>query len=293
MLNIKNDNQLIGNQEYLMNNKTTKVNNLDANSFPSSIPISNNDKIANTLPLMYNKSHSHPIYGNKDLIGISNNNLDSLVKSELTSSSNPIDISVNVTNPIIDVNNSLLNPSLNQSLLNSNSTSLSYPLTTNTLASNITYPNSSSNTTSSSVVPPLLNTTTSLISSIPNTKINPQPILPKTEQKPVSLAPQETKSRFTSVARKVAPPLKAHPPKTYVKNTTIRNKPTAIDPEEKRRRNTEASARFRARKKFTEIMLKQQTHDLSCKCCELEKQLAEAKREIYWLKQLLIAKNQS
>ncbi|OUM67311.1 hypothetical protein PIROE2DRAFT_27661, partial [Piromyces sp. E2] len=58
--------------------------------------------------------------------------------------------------------------------------------------------------------------------------------------------------------------------------------------EEKRRRNTEASARFRARKKFTEIMLKQQTHDLSCKCCELEKQLAEAKREIYWLKQLLI-----
>ncbi|ORX52513.1 hypothetical protein BCR36DRAFT_411410 [Piromyces finnis] len=290
-LNIKNNNQLIRDQEYLMNN------NLDINSYSSSTPIQNHDELTSTMTSMiYNETDPHPLYDRKDLPDIPNNNRSSIFKQQkLTSSSNSIDNSIKVSNSLLNVNNPLLNSPLNQSLLDINSsstTSLSYPLTTNPLNTEVSFKNQPSNITSSSLVPPLLNSNTSLVPTIPNTKIAPA-ILSKTEQKLINIAPKETKSRFTSIARTLAPPLKAHPHKTYVKNTTIRNKPSTIDPEEKRRRNTEASARFRARKKFTEIMLKQQTHDLSCKCCELEKQLAEAKREIYWLKQLLIAKNQS
>ncbi|KAG4086638.1 hypothetical protein H8356DRAFT_1316585 [Neocallimastix lanati (nom. inval.)] len=278
MLNIKNinDNQI-------STNPTTEVNNL--NTFPTTRSMMNNDKITTSLPTIYTKSNSVPIYSHKDP------KLSSLekseIKSELTSSPNQIDISTTSV-----LNNSLLNQSIINAT-NSHSNIIYPPITTplNTTSFSNTNFNTTTaaNITSTLMTPLSLSNTTAITNAIPSSTLIPKNI---EEKKLLNIVPKpkEIKSRFTSVARTVAPPLKVNPPKTYVKNTTIRTKSSVIDPEEKRRRNTEASARFRARKKFTEIMLKQQTHDLSCKCCELEKELAEAKREIYWLKQLLIAK---
>ncbi|KAG4106134.1 hypothetical protein H8356DRAFT_1026559 [Neocallimastix lanati (nom. inval.)] len=278
----------------LSNSKASEINNLT--TYPSSLSIMNNNKIISNLPTLYTKSNSLPIYTQKDISTSSSilskdASLSPLVKAEikgeLTSSPSHIDISASSV-----TNNSLLNQSI-VSVTNSPS-NISYPQPTSSL-STTTYPNSnfstptSTNISSSLMTSLSLSNTSTITSSIPSsTLINNN----NEEKKLVTIKPKtkEIKSRFTNIARTVAPPLKVNPPKTYVKNSTIRNKSTVLDPEEKRRRNTEASARFRARKKFTEIMLKQQTHDLSCKCCELEKELAEAKREIYWLKQLLIAK---
>ncbi|ORX81681.1 hypothetical protein BCR32DRAFT_220040 [Anaeromyces robustus] len=290
----------------MLNNLTTKVdnNNLNMNGYPS-LSIMDNEKIATNLPNIYTKSHSLPIYAERNLMNSStpsssssllnkNNNLTSLTTTEINNTMIP---STNNNNPITTA-------LLNQSLVNINTNSTPSNLTYTSPTSSLNISTSSTSNIDLSVIPPIQSNlssisnpaipTTSNLSNFNNSSFsstNPTAILPKTEDKSrLKTTTQETKSRFTNLARTVAPPLKVNPPKTYVKNTTIRNKPSAIDPEEKRRRNTEASARFRARKKFTEIMLKQQTHDLSCKCCELEKQLAEAKREIYWLKQLLIAK---
>ena len=252
----------------------------------------------NPLNVICTKNQSLPIYSGEnfpDTTSIVNKDntsttLTTNIKKELpaTTVNNSINITVTPS-----MNNPLLNASLDPIVPNINS----IPPTT---SSHLTYPLPNDTTTL-----PMMNTTPSM-----ETSSSSDPVITKATTIPTSITtltttavsglnqqsnilPQtkiETKSRFTSVARTVAPPIKPHIHKTYVKNTTIRSKPAAIDPEEKRRRNTEASARFRARKKFTEIMLKQQTHDLSCKCCELEKQLEEAKKEIYWLKQLLIAK---
>eukprot|EP00833_Pecoramyces_ruminatium_P006759 jgi/Orpsp1_1/1180791/evm.model.c7180000074635.2 len=270
--------------DYILNNdKTTEMNNINDTSYPTTIPLMNNEKITTSIPSIYTKSHSLPIYPQKDLAGSSSsilnksNDLNTLVKSEIKNELTSSPGHINISNSLIS------NPLLNQPLTNvTTNPSLTFPQPSS--LNPTTYPNTNFNTTSTTNIP------TTLMNSLPQSTT---PNIPnKNEEKHLNIIPKtkETKSRFTSVARTVAPPLKVNPPKTYVKNTTIRNKSTTIDPEEKRRRNTEASARFRARKKFTEIMLKQQTHDLSCKCCELEKQLAEAKREIYWLKQLLIAK---
>jgi len=266
--------------DYILNNdKITEMNNLNASTYPTTVSLINNEKIATTIPSLYPKSHSLPSLNNSSSIINKDNDLNTLVKSgiknEITSSPGHINIATTSL-----INSPLINQSLT-SVTSTTSANLTYPPPSTSLNAT-TYPNTNFSTTA----------------NIPTTLMNPlsQPSIPvmttKNEEKHLNIVPKtkETKSRFTNVARTVAPPLKVNPPKTYVKNTTIRNKSSVIDPEEKRRRNTEASARFRARKKFTEIMLKQQTHDLSCKCCELEKQLAEAKREIYWLKQLLIAK---
>jgi len=292
----------------ILNNPPNVDNNLNMNAY-TPLSILDGEKIAPNLSNIYTKSNSLPIFAEKNLINPStaaattsstlldkDNSLATLVKTEPNDKLIPSVATIPITNTLI--NQSLVNINTNSSSPNlvypSSTTSLNNNLITTGATPNISLPliPPPMQSNISSISNPAISTTTSLANYNPAfTSTKPTAILPKTEDKPrLKTTTQETKSRFTSVARTIAPPLKVNPPKTYVKNTTIRSKPSVIDPEEKRRRNTEASARFRARKKFTEIMLKQQTHDLSCKCCELEKQLAEAKREIYWLKQLLIAK---
>jgi len=285
--------------EYLLNDNKATTDVTSINSFPSIIA---DDKLANPLNGIYTKNQSLPVYSGKDLPDTtsiltkdnSSATLATNIEKELSSPSTTVSNSINVTvPPSFNVNNPLLNPSLNPAIPNMNtippstSSNLTYSLPNGTNTFSMTNPIPSMEASSSSV--PVITeaiTAPTSTATVTTTTISDQSqqlnILPQTKK--------ETKSRFTSVARSVAPPPKPHIHKTYVKNTTIRSKPAAIDPEEKRRRNTEASARFRARKKFTEIMLKQQTHDLSCKCCELEKQVAEAKKEIEGGKQLLIAK---
>lgn len=60
--------------------------------------------------------------------------------------------------------------------------------------------------------------------------------------------------------------------------------------EEKRRRNTEASARFRAKKKLHRQNLEQTVAGLSERADELERQAADLRRENGWLKEIVLLK---
>ncbi|KAJ3567156.1 hypothetical protein NP233_g6555 [Leucocoprinus birnbaumii] len=61
--------------------------------------------------------------------------------------------------------------------------------------------------------------------------------------------------------------------------------------EEKRRRNTAASARFRIKKKQRTINLERSVSDLSGRAEELEKEVADLRRENGWLKEIVMLKS--
>ncbi|CAB4493868.1 hypothetical protein RhiirA5_348682 [Rhizophagus irregularis] len=89
------------------------------------------------------------------------------------------------------------------------------------------------------------------------------------------------------------------PPPTYMSHPYY-NPSTFADPEyfvkfiaeeDKRRRNTAASARFRIKKKMREQALEQNAREMSEKAEVLENRVKELEREIKWLKNLLIEKD--
>ncbi|KAI0001807.1 hypothetical protein BJV77DRAFT_907967, partial [Russula vinacea] len=57
--------------------------------------------------------------------------------------------------------------------------------------------------------------------------------------------------------------------------------------EEKRRRNTAASARFRVKKKIKSVNLERTVSDLSGRVDELEQEAADLRRENGWLKEIV------
>ena len=61
--------------------------------------------------------------------------------------------------------------------------------------------------------------------------------------------------------------------------------------EDKRRRNTAASARFRVKKKQREQALEKQTKDMSDKVSQLEGKVQQLEMENKWLKGLITDKN--
>jgi len=61
--------------------------------------------------------------------------------------------------------------------------------------------------------------------------------------------------------------------------------------EEKRRRNTAASARFRVKKKMKTLNLERTVSDLSGRVDELEQEAADLKRENVWLKDIVMLKS--
>lgn len=61
--------------------------------------------------------------------------------------------------------------------------------------------------------------------------------------------------------------------------------------EEKRKRNTAASARFRMKKKQREQALQQTVQEMTTKTEQLEKRCKELELEAKWLRALLIEKN--
>ncbi|KAH9968749.1 hypothetical protein BC827DRAFT_1121583 [Russula dissimulans] len=63
--------------------------------------------------------------------------------------------------------------------------------------------------------------------------------------------------------------------------------------EEKRRRNTAASARFRVKKKMKSLNLERTVSDLSGRVEELEQEAADLKRENVWLKDIVMLKSGS
>ncbi|KAI7857536.1 hypothetical protein BDC45DRAFT_435395, partial [Circinella umbellata] len=61
--------------------------------------------------------------------------------------------------------------------------------------------------------------------------------------------------------------------------------------EDKRRRNTAASARFRAKKKVREQAMEQSVKEMSEKSDKLEERVKSLEQEIKWLRTLLIEKS--
>lgn len=61
--------------------------------------------------------------------------------------------------------------------------------------------------------------------------------------------------------------------------------------EDKRRRNTAASARFRVKKKQREQALERTTKEMSDKCSALEQRISQLEMENKWLKNLITEKN--
>ncbi|KAI0080051.1 hypothetical protein K474DRAFT_1561252, partial [Panus rudis PR-1116 ss-1] len=61
--------------------------------------------------------------------------------------------------------------------------------------------------------------------------------------------------------------------------------------EDKRRRNTLASARFRVKKKLWTLNLERSISDLSGRVEELEREAAELRRENGWLKEIVMLKS--
>ncbi|KAJ3269606.1 hypothetical protein HDV01_001167 [Terramyces sp. JEL0728] len=67
----------------------------------------------------------------------------------------------------------------------------------------------------------------------------------------------------------------------------------ADDEDDKRRRNTEASARFRAKKKAREQAIQKEAKELQDKVTKLEEKIKEQDMEIKWLRQLVNEKQQA
>ena len=64
-----------------------------------------------------------------------------------------------------------------------------------------------------------------------------------------------------------------------------------LDEEEKRRRNTEASARFRLKKKLKEQELRSTVHEMADKIAKLEDRNRDLEQQVSWLKGLLMEKH--
>lgn len=81
---------------------------------------------------------------------------------------------------------------------------------------------------------------------------------------------------------------------TETEPTRPSTKPTPIlDEEDKRKRNTAASARFRAKKKAKENAVAQHAKDLQDKVKEMEDRIRQQDQEIRWLRQLVMERDQA
>lgn len=75
--------------------------------------------------------------------------------------------------------------------------------------------------------------------------------------------------------------------------TNVATPQTASAEEDKRRRNTEASARFRVKKKEREEALSRSANELAAKVTRLEARVEELERENRWLRGLIVGKGQA
>lgn len=70
-------------------------------------------------------------------------------------------------------------------------------------------------------------------------------------------------------------------------------RPTRLSKDDKRKRNTAASARFRIKKKMREQALQRTAYEMTEKSKRLELHIKNLEREIGWLKALVVEKNQA
>jgi hypothetical protein len=70
-------------------------------------------------------------------------------------------------------------------------------------------------------------------------------------------------------------------------------RPPVLTKEDKRRRNTQASARFRVKKKLREQVLQNTANEMTEKANRLQSRVHELEREVQWLKALVVEKKDS
>lgn len=109
---------------------------------------------------------------------------------------------------------------------------------------------------------------------------------------PISLA--EDRISASGAPSPNEPPVSAASPSTSLAGNQRKAK-EPVDSQEtlddKRRRNTEASARFRRRKKERETALSQEAKDVAKRVADLERECEDLRKENAWLKGLVIDSN--
>ncbi|KAI9257134.1 hypothetical protein BDA99DRAFT_561635 [Phascolomyces articulosus] len=119
-----------------------------------------------------------------------------------------------------------------------------------------------------------------------------------THRNPPLILPKVEPSQAKNIASSAASPTS----KQTNEKRTVNNKRPRVDEElttqereavdeDKRRRNTAASARFRAKKKVRERAMEQSVKDMTEKSEKLEERVKSLEQEIKWLRTLLIEKN--
>ncbi|KAI6005168.1 hypothetical protein F5J12DRAFT_835269 [Pisolithus orientalis] len=97
--------------------------------------------------------------------------------------------------------------------------------------------------------------------------------------------PIEASSSFATTSQSVVAP-------THVVETEQTDEAISTA-EDKRRRNTAASARFRVKKKMRTLNLERTVADLTGRTEELEREAADLRRENGWLKEIILLKSRS
>ena len=123
-----------------------------------------------------------------------------------------------------------------------------------------------------------------------------EPNLPEVQDVPVDEQPR-TKKRSNVRTKKSSEPLQEDNLESIDAETALTAgkksqqgiiSHTPLSKEDKRRRNTAASARFRVKKKLREQALQQTADEMTEKAKAYENRVHELEREVKWLKELII-----
>ncbi|ORX95841.1 hypothetical protein K493DRAFT_22390 [Basidiobolus meristosporus CBS 931.73] len=119
--------------------------------------------------------------------------------------------------------------------------------------------------------------------------ISPHPAFPVNATSPPTQA--NSQYSFQNSTSPIEPETK---PASNKRKQSDAKKPADISAEEdKRRRNTAASARFRIKKKLREQVLESTAQEMTAKAESLENKVKELEKEVEWLRSLLLEKNPS
>jgi hypothetical protein len=129
-------------------------------------------------------------------------------------------------------------------------------------------------------------TTTATTSNLP--RIAPAPSPPLKETTKITISPP-VQPKATNKKRKLSIAVK----EIITENEEQEDEVTDAMEEDKRRRNTAASARFRMKKKLREQALEKTAKEMTIKAEALEKRVIELEKEAKWLRALVVEKDPS
>jgi len=140
------------------------------------------------------------------------------------------------------------------------------------------------------LVPPTPNQTMppTLVSPVSNASLSPTSTTP---DKPSAKRPRTARKSVSSSDKPTSPeadPVEPTPDESGTSNQNTFSAAAMSAAEDKRRRNTAASARFRAKKKEREAALEKRSKELESRVSELERECESLRRENGWLKGLVV-----